>query len=225
MVIDLSCLYSQVAAFNPICLLFFRSFCENEWKWNDSLRKQRSIILIINWQIKIIISWGPTCACLWAAGTYPPRMTPDFVSCPEDPDSSICLVDVADSLSAQQVLSGLTFGQRPAPMDVQAVCWRSQARLVGTCRKPPPPTSTPASALTHRAQAAHSPALQYSYWCTHVSAERRGDYSLIYTYVHSCRFNMSQLVQSGCANTMTPAIWPVTYCSSLGLKATAPPGR
>ena len=31
---------------------------------------------------------------------------------------------------------------------------------------------------------------------------------------------MSQLAPSGCPNTTTPAIWPVTYCSSLGLRAT-----
>ena len=37
-------------------------------------------------------------------------MTLDLVGCPQAPDSPICPLDVADSLSTQQVLSGLTFG-------------------------------------------------------------------------------------------------------------------
>lgn len=36
-------------------------------------------------------------------------MTLDLVGCPQAPDSPICPLDVADSLSTQQVLSGLTF--------------------------------------------------------------------------------------------------------------------
>lgn len=53
-------------------------------------------------------------------------------------------------------------------------------------------------------------------YCTH-----RWEYTHAHkhTYMHSCHHSMSQLALSGFTNTMTPAIWPVTYCSSLGLKA------
>ena len=37
-------------------------------------------------------------------------MTLDLFGCPQALDSPICLLDVADSLSTQQVLSGLSFG-------------------------------------------------------------------------------------------------------------------
>lgn len=42
-----------------------------------------------------------------------------------------------------------------------------------------------------------------------------------YTHMLCCHLTMFQLALSVCTNTMTPAIWPMTYCSSLGLKAAA----
>ena len=42
--------------------------------------------------------------------TYVLLMTLDLVGRPQDLDGAICPLDVADSLSTQQVLSGLTFG-------------------------------------------------------------------------------------------------------------------
>lgn len=44
-------------------------------------------------------------------------------------------------------------------------------------------------------------------------------------YTHGCYLNMSQLALPDCTNTMTPAIWRVTYCSSLGLKETVAGGH
>lgn len=41
--------------------------------------------------------------------TSVPIMTLDLVACPRALDSHICPLDVADSLSTQQVLPGLTF--------------------------------------------------------------------------------------------------------------------
>lgn len=71
-----------------------------------------------------------TCLCM-------EPVTSDLVGCPQALGSPICLVDVADSLSFQQVLSGLTFGHWPAPMRNQAVCFWFPARLVGRwCNQP-----------------------------------------------------------------------------------------
>lgn len=70
---------------------------------SNSKNKQRFYKLICLYAYMLVPLTTVSC-------TYVLLMTLDLVGCSQALGSPICLVDVADSLSTQQVLSGLTFG-------------------------------------------------------------------------------------------------------------------
>lgn len=153
-------------------------------------------------------------------------MTLDLVGCPQALNSPICPLDVADSLSTQQVLSGLSLSHWPTLMKTQTVCLVFSGQACWHRVNPLQPT-----VCVHNHE--HMQTSNKQHTCRPFSTVRaqtlypqiKNKHACTQTNPHNWYLNMPQLALSGCTNTMTPTIWPVTYCSSLGLKETAHQGQ